>query len=259
MSARLYRPDELLDELGITEPHEIDLEAIAQFVGATVVVEPLTGSEARLVGSGDTAIITVNSNSSLPRQRFSTGHELGHWMHDRGRPQFTCSEGAQNGRFLGSDPESLANRYATELLLPDSMVKRRLGNLSPTLDTVQDIAATFNTSLTATALRTVELGMWPSMVVCCSKDKRQWFKRGHDVPEKIWPLRVLAADTLAFALLSEAGATSGTDEVDADAWIDLPDAGDYTVVESSFKVTPELVVSIVWWKDQAQLAALEED
>src|SRR4051812_29362889 len=122
MSAKLYRPNELLHELGITEPEEIELEVIAQYVGATVVAEPLTGAEAQLVGSGDKAIITVNANSSLPRQRFSAGHELGHWMHDRGRPQFSCGDGAQNARFLGSDPESLANRYATELLLPDYMV-----------------------------------------------------------------------------------------------------------------------------------------
>ena len=139
------------------------------------------------------------------------------------------------------------------------MVKPRLGKQAPTLDTVQAIASTFNTSMTATALRVVELGMWPAMVVCNSKDKRQWFKRGRDVPDKIWPLRTLAEGSVAFGLLRDAGSTSGTDEVDADAWIELPDAGDYSLVESSFKVTPELVVSVIWWKDQAQLEAFEDE
>jgi Zn-dependent peptidase ImmA (M78 family) len=259
MSSKLYRPNELLEELGITEPDEIELEVIAQYVGVTVVVEPLKGTEARLVGSGDKAIVTVNATSSLPRQRFSAGHELGHWMHDRGRAQFSCGTGVQNASFLGSDPESLANRYATELLLPDYMVKPRLGKKAPVLATVQELAGTFTTSLTATALRVVDLGMWPAMVVCFSKNKRQWFKRGCDVPDRLWPQRILSEDSLAFALLREAEATSATEEVDADAWIDLPDAGEYTVVESSFKVTPELVVSILWWKDQAQLEALRDD
>ena len=259
MSAKLYRPTELLQELGITEPEEIEVEVIAQYVGATVVAEPLTGAEARLVGSGDKAIITVNANSSLPRQRFSAGHELGHWMHDRGRPQFSCGAGVQNASFLGSDPESLANRYATELLLPDYMVEPRLSKKAPILATVEELAGTFTTSLTATALRIVDLGMWPSMVVCFSKDKRQWFKRGRDVPDKIWPHRALSEDSLAFALLRDPNGTSATEEVDADAWIDLPDASDYTVVESSVKVTPELVVSILWWKDQAQLHALDDE
>jgi Zn-dependent peptidase ImmA (M78 family) len=258
MSPRLYRPNELLQELGITEPEEIELEVIAQYVGATVVAEPLTGAEARLVGSGDKAIITVNANSSLPRQRFSAGHELGHWMHDRGRPQFSCGAGAQNASFLGSDPESLANRYATELLLPDYMVKPRLGKKAPILATVEELAGVFTTSLTATTLRIVDLGMWPSMVVCYSKDTRQWFKRGRDVPDNVWPLRALSEDSAAFVLLRDPNGSSATEEVDADAWIDLPDAGDYTVIESSFKVTPELVVSLLWWKDQAQLEALDE-
>jgi Zn-dependent peptidase ImmA (M78 family) len=258
MSLKLYRPNELLEELGITEPEEIEIEVIAQYVGATVVVEPLAGTEARLVGSGDKAIITVNAKSSLPRQRLSAGHELGHWMHERGRPQFSCSAGTQNANFLGSDPESLANSYATELLLPDYMVKPRLGRKSPILSTVQELAETFTTSLTATALRVVDLGMWPAMVVCSSKNKRLWFKRGRDVPHKIWPLRALSEDSLAFALFKGAEGTSMTEEVDADAWIDLPDAGDYTLVESSFKVTPELVVSLLWWKDEAQLEALED-
>lgn len=259
MPTKLYRPNELLRELGITEPEEIELDVIAQYVGATVVAEPLTGAEARLVGTCDKAIITINANSALPRRRFSVGHELGHWMHDRGRPQFSCGAGVQNASFLGSDPESLANRYATELLLPDYMVKPRLGKKEPVLSTVQEIAGMFVTSLTATALRVVDLGMWPAMALCYSRDKRQWFKRGRDVPDKIWPLRVLSEDSLAFTLLKDPNGSSATEEVDADAWIDLPDAGEHTVVESSFKATPELVVTLLWWKDQEQLEALEED
>lgn len=258
MSSRLYRPNELLEELGITEPSEIELEVIAQFVGATVVAEPLVGAEARLVGTGDSAIITINSNASVPRQRFSIGHELGHWMHDRGRAQFACGTRVQNANFYGSDPESLANRYSTELLLPDFMFQPRVGKRHPTLETVQDLGRAFNTSITATASRLVELGMWPAMLVCFSMDKRQWFKRGRDVPDKIWPLKMLDKDSIAYALLQDSGATSATEEVDADAWIDSPDAGDYTVVESSIKVTPELVVSLLWWKNQSQLRDAEE-
>ena len=42
--------------------------------------EPLTGCEANIIGRGDKAIITINSKSIPGRQRFSAGHELGHWM-----------------------------------------------------------------------------------------------------------------------------------------------------------------------------------
>lgn len=72
-------------ELGITEPGEIDLEAIAYYKDAVVKRKPLTGCEARIIGVDSKAIITVNEKSSLERQNFSIGHELGHWFKDRGK------------------------------------------------------------------------------------------------------------------------------------------------------------------------------
>ena len=51
---------ELLDALGITNAREIDVEAIAQYCGATILYEPLQGCEARILGYGDRAVITIN-------------------------------------------------------------------------------------------------------------------------------------------------------------------------------------------------------
>lgn len=256
---RIYKPLQLLEELGITEPHEIDLEAIAAFVGATIIVEPLQGTEARLVGTGDKAIITVNSNSSEQRQRFSIGHELGHWMHDRGRAKFECGERVQAANYYGTDPESLANAYATELLLPAFMFRPRLAKQNPTLDTVRELSSIFRTSITATASRVVELGAWPSMLVCSARDRRVWFKASAEVPRKLWPHPQLTDDTLAYGLLRDPNTLEATDEVDADAWIDHPNAGDYAIVEGSVKVTPDLALSLLWWKDQSQLDDLDDD
>src|ERR1017187_10341105 len=85
-------PAALLDELGITGPSEIILEAIAYRCHATIVYEPLTGCEARILGNDKEAIVTVNSNAPRERQRFSAAHELGHWMRDRGKVAFACTE-----------------------------------------------------------------------------------------------------------------------------------------------------------------------
>src|SRR5437867_9520652 len=84
------RAETILEELGIENPEDIDVEAIAQYCGATVVYEDLGGCEARILGYGDRAIIAVNESSPRVRQRFSVGHELGHWMNDRGRASFAC-------------------------------------------------------------------------------------------------------------------------------------------------------------------------
>jgi Zn-dependent peptidase ImmA (M78 family) len=76
-------PERVLSKLGITDPKDLDIEAIAYACGATILYEPLTGCEATIVGHEDKAIITVNRNSHRGRRRFSAGHELGHWMNDR--------------------------------------------------------------------------------------------------------------------------------------------------------------------------------
>lgn len=75
----------MLSELGVTEPQEIDLEAIAWCFGARVKCRPLDGCEARIAASGDQAIVTVSSRCSHRRRRFSLAHELGHWKYHRGR------------------------------------------------------------------------------------------------------------------------------------------------------------------------------
>ena len=96
MTKRFGSADQLIEELGIAEPNEIDIEAIAQYCGATIVYESLKGCEARILGTDTRAIITVNSDSPRARQRFSGGHELGHWMRDRGKAAFACTESVVN-------------------------------------------------------------------------------------------------------------------------------------------------------------------
>src|SRR5688572_10635068 len=118
MSLPFKAPAVLLEELGITEPNGIDIEAISQYCGATIVYEPLDGSEARILGAGDRAIITVNANSQRARQRFSAAHELGHWMRDRGKVAFACTETMLLREWGADNPERRANRYAADLLLP---------------------------------------------------------------------------------------------------------------------------------------------
>jgi len=76
--------ERLLQELGITWPKEIDLEAIAFNLGARVRYRRLEGCEARIIGRNDTATITIGEGCTPRRKRFSLAHEIGHWTHHRG-------------------------------------------------------------------------------------------------------------------------------------------------------------------------------
>jgi Zn-dependent peptidase ImmA (M78 family) len=102
-------------------------EEIARHCGAQVVYEPLKGCAARIVGYEDRAYITVGSASARGRQRFSIGHEIGHWMLDRRRGSFACEERAFATEWTPENPgpEQQANRYAKKLLPPAAMFTPR--------------------------------------------------------------------------------------------------------------------------------------
>jgi len=248
----------LLHELGISEPQHIDVEAIAYYCGAEVRYRPLNGCAARIIGSDDQAIITVDDGgSSWPRQRFSIGHELGHWMRDRGKSAHLCQDKDLTAVWgHRQDPESRANQYAADLLLPPFMFQPRAAGREMTFKTVRTLADEFKTSRTATAIRLVEKGTFPAMLICYGMEGRRWFSRGPDVPQEIWPAKQLNHETTAFEVLFAGKEQRKPMEVDADAWVEHRDAYRYTVFEDSVKISDDAVLTLIWWKDEQQLIDL---
>ena len=159
----LSAAERLLQELGVTEPDEIDLEAIAYHVSARVRYRSLDGCEARIIGKRDQAIITVNANSGYRRKRFSIAHELGHWHHHRGKCLACRLEEYRTRDALS--PERIADSYAADLLMPYYLFRplaRHQGKL--TFKAVSTLADIFNASKSAAAIRFVE-----SDIACSSR------------------------------------------------------------------------------------------
>jgi hypothetical protein len=247
----------LLEELGISNHSDIDIDAVAQYCGATILYEPLSGCEARILGHKDRAYITVNASAPRPRQRFSAGHELGHWLRDRGRIAFACTDGEFLSGWDPGDPERRANRFAADLLLPTFLFRPAARVKPVTFDVVRALADTFTMSLTATAIRLVEEGGLPSMLICSDDTgRRLWFARSPIVPKELWPKQQPGSWTAARALLNGAAAGDPVD-VDADEWIEHPDSAQYVVREHSLKIGTR-VLSLLWWKDESQLTDLVE-
>jgi len=258
--AKLYSPEKLLRELGITTPDEIDIEAIAEYCQATIIPQKLKGSAARIIGIGDRAFITVDSESHRSRQRFSAAHELGHWMLDRGRmASFVCSEKNFLNDWTGDNPERRANRYAADLLLPKFIFEPLAKNKEITFQTVRELCSLFQTSLTATAIRLVELGSFPAIIVCNSKQGRRWQFRGADIPYEIQLRDTPGAYSNAQDLLQGKVSTTKPEVTQASDWITHPRSSYYSIHEDSIKLTEDLVLSVLWWKDEKQLIDFEND
>jgi len=251
-------PSVLLKELGITEPEDIDIEAIAQYCDATIVYEPLQGSEARILGNNTRAIITVNSMSPQPRRRFSAGHELGHWMRDRGKIGFSCNEQTMIAEWSSANVEQGANEYAADLLMPKEMFENKSYARPITFDTVRSLSSMFSTSLTATAIRLVRYGSFPAILVYLEHGKRKWFIRGGAIPRVLWPFDKPRAATAAAEVL-RGKCEEGPIQIQADGWIDHQRSEWYEVVEHSIRISSVGVLSLLWWRDERQVIDLTED
>jgi hypothetical protein len=251
VTAPLASPEALLSDLGITEPEEIDLEAIAFYCGATVVEGDLRGCEARLVGSGNKAFITVKRDGNPHRRRFSIGHELGHWAHDRGRANFRCGK-AEFQTWGGVSPEQRANTYAANLLLPRSMFVPRTKDRPVTLDTASDLANVFRTSLTSTAIRFVEYRGLPAVVAFSTDRGVSWSRRSKDVPFPVKLRGAATSDSVAYDLLRTDAAAPGPTDISADAWFDDYHARWHSVQEDSRRVAGG-VLTLLWWPDEGHL------
>lgn len=253
-------PEKILSTLGITEPDDIDIEAIAWECGATVLYEPLTGCEANIIGSGDKAIITVNSRAIAGRKRFSSGHELGHWMKDRGQHAFGCSKNQLYSSWSGNSPETRANRFASDLLLPVSMFAPLAKERPITLDTVAYLAAVFRMSRTATAMRLVNHGSFPWMLIHYEGGQRKWFiTSGKGVHQSLFPPDRPRPRSLAATLLAQVLEDNKSGDVRADQWFDRYGAEKYYLKESCFKTGNDSATVLLWWEDEQQLMDIEEE
>jgi len=256
MPVALSSAERLLRSLGVVEAKQIDLEAIAYTMGAKVKYRPLDGCEARITGTMAKAVITVNENSGRRRKRFSLGHELGHWRHHRGRA-FECkSSDIGSGKdYDPFDPERQADQFAADLLLPAYLFKPIASSLGRmTLDAAENLSTEFDVSLTAAAIRLVELGPIPAMLVCHGPNRRKWFRRHPKLPE-FFPPAELDPDTYAKDVMDRKIERSRAAKVGADAWTSSPNAADFEVTEQTVRIGEDAILTMVWWHDEAQIQA----
>ncbi len=255
-----YRPPfQILTDLGIQEPADIDIEAIAEDCGATVRYRSLAGCAARIMGYRDRAIITVDRDSPRPRQRFSAAHELGHWMRDRGQVAFQCKDKALLKEWSADNPETRANRFASDLLLPAKMFRPVTRDKPVIFETVRQLATLFSTSLTATAIRLVEYGELPAIMICTSPQGREWFVPNSEVRNKVWLEPHPGKGSFAYALLQGRARSLPAGDVRADNWLNHRNARNYWIFEDSQLFANGDVLTLLWWKDEIQLIDIENE
>lgn len=226
------RADALVAELGITSPHELDIEAIAYDSNVDVVYEPMSGCEASLVGYRDRAIATINPSGVRGRERFSVAHELGHWHLHRGR-SFQCRGDDQSTNLSSTKSlEKEADNFAAHLLLPTPIFRPVAVQLkTPTFKQLGDVATEFETSLVATALRLAGVNTIPVIVACYNQNGKRWSFPAADIPNRWFLKRALDEESFAHDLLYSGKECASLRKQPAEVWFENSDADNYEVQE----------------------------
>jgi len=242
-----HKASALINRFGIYQPEHIRLEDIAYTLGVQIREGVLRGASARLVRFGSHAIIRIpDTETSIPRKRFSIAHELGHFVlnHEGMSLEIVCSD-KDMMNWYSVDKETEANFFASELLMPEMLVKQRCDVREVSLEPAKSIASDFQTSLTAAAIRFVRFCPEPCALICSENSKIKWTVKSSEW----WPFicigqkldnRSLAIEHFLGHEIPEEG-----EELDPDVW--FADSRIQAVFEHSVALKQHgLVLSILW-------------
>lgn len=216
------KADDLLRELQIEHPTEIDVERIAIFKNADVRYASLSGMDGCLVRKGDAAVITVRRSLKYEGQkRFVIAHELGHFfLHPETRQIETVdSKQANNWSERQETEEYEANRFAAELLMPRRFIEVRVAGQEPSFELIKRVAEEFQTTLTATAAQFVLTTKEECVLISSENRHRLWF-----IPSKGLSFSLLEDDYVhghsCTAEVNEGKRCSRSSEIEASYWLE---------------------------------------
>ncbi len=217
----ILKAREIVKALFIEDVSDIDIIAIAMERGAIVKEGTLKGSEGRLSVLGKSGIITVKVD--IPEQgkkRFIAAHELGHFeLHRLRFPTISCSDIDFHKWNKDKIYEVEANYFAAELLMPETMFKRRIERETLNRKLLDALSEEFQTSLTATAIRFVNFR--PEYALICSENSFiKWFVINEEFPYFVNTMGKVHRDSLAYDFFIGERLPESFFPVDKDAWIE---------------------------------------
>lgn len=247
----------VLTEFGVSSPELIDIEALAMGKGAYVEYAPLKGAAGRLVRDDKFGVIRIDSGIREEGQRrFAGAHEIGHFcLHEKDR-NASCRPEDMLAWYKTSKKEQEANEFAAELLMPEKLFCPRCDRTDLSLSGLENLATTFRTTLTATAIRYAEIGPHVCAVVQSQKGVVRWFHAAPDFPFRIIaPGNRVVADSGAHEFFSGKMTRPESENVLADRWLvdDRIESGwvlrEITIPMPSY----ESALSVLWIVPRSEL------
>ncbi len=202
-----------------------DLNTLCGQLGLRVREKDFDGFEGILVRgkNAQKGVIGVNAGiREASRKRFTVAHEIGHFVIPHHRELPSACQSAVIERFSRklAVPELEANEFAAELLLPSKEVAGRLGLDNPALSRISLVANDFETSLSATTWRFLDLTHEPCAMVWSEAGMAVWYRTNEALP-LLMPTNSLPSPVSIAGRLFAGESfppNAGMQQVEADAW-----------------------------------------
>lgn len=177
-----------LHKHGFAEITNIPMEIIVNGLGAMLIEEPIRNADGIIHFGNPLSLIKVNSEIKYEaRKRFTIAHEIGHLlMHKDIEPHFentnTLNWFSDNEKQLKKGIQELeANEFAAELLMPDKVFHSEAVKQSFSPDLLRHLADRFQTSITSTAFRYLDLSIHPICIFFISNGIVKYWKKSPDL------------------------------------------------------------------------------
>ena len=200
--------------------------------------------------------ILLAANRMPERQRYSLGHELGHFLIPSHRPSvdhpFQCSLADfhlldERDRDRHRRVEAEANRFAAHLLMPPARVRQLIRQTASSLESIVAMAHEFKVSKEAMARAWVDANRNPTAVVVLHNRHIQRCYRAEDFPWIVGMKGERVSAVSVAASSHQSGTYSEIEEVDPETWLCERDA----------KRTLELTEQVLFQRDGYALVLLQ--
>jgi Zn-dependent peptidase ImmA (M78 family) len=215
-----------------------NLEVVCQQIGLRLKEVESNGFDGALVCSigHQKGIIAIRrSIRENSRKRFTIAHEIGHFVIPYHRYLGNVCSPQVVDRFgdLLKIPEREANEFAAELLLPGSLLRARFELSSPALSQIGRVAQEFETSLTATTRRFLDLTDMPCFIVWSEENSIVWHQRNRSFPFHLSNQEHLTIHSKAGQLFAGKRIAPGPSAVPLSSWFQSEAETGHELIEDS--------------------------
>ncbi len=243
------KAEKIIQKLNIRNPSELAIRDIAMEKDLFVKEQPMDGSEGRLLRKKNHGIITINKKIlEEGRKRFAIAHEIGHFELHSESQLIICTEQDMMQWKSNNIQEIEANEFAANLLMPEFLFRPFLKKYKkPEMESIIYLANEFRTTLTATALRYVQLSKEPCALAVSKNGIIKWYQKSLDFNFHIKVGERVSPDSYAFEFFRGNDLPDTSESVSASAWISGNIAEDSEIMESSFSLPRyNIVLSLLW-------------